>query len=329
MPDDSSSTKTSSSNVTTPATARLEGLADQIRDDLGRREHGREEWIAATIDLCRHLAEARARLPSNEAFGQWCEAQRFGLGHQDRAAAIQMGQHMAEARPVLEQTERRSLQHIYAKEFRLTQMSNSPDDDGVQKPNPTKPPPRHEKRADERQHQASINLRPEVWAAFKAQAEAQGVSAAARLGELATEAASLPTDLDERPTPAKARFDKALREARIEIRAEEAEVARREIRRIFDEHVLPEVNKKHERAERIIAGYKGLISRADYRKLLACLHPDSAPDEARKARFAEAFQIVKDLEELLVKPEPKPANPAVRPLPKTAAELYALRRTRR
>ena len=68
-----------------------------------------------------------------------------------------------------------------------------------------------------------------------------------------------------------------------ELRAEiEAEV-RAELRRIYDEHILPETNRKHERAERIIAGFKGLMSRADYRKVLSCLHPDSMADEGSQA----------------------------------------------
>ena len=288
----------------------LDGLAGLIRADLARRNESREAWIGATLDLCRHLAEARDRMASDTVFGRWCDEQGFGLGHQDRAAAIQMGQDIGEAQRVLQFTERRSLQHIYAQEFRLTHVSKPPK----------KPP-------DVRQHQASINMRQQDWAAFKAQAAERGQSAAQRLGELAAEAVSRPVDLDPQ-SPAQAKLNRALRDARIQIRAEEAEAARLDIRRIFDEHVLPEVNRKHERAERIIANFKGLMTRADFRKLLSCLHPDSA-DEARKARFAEAFQIVKDLEDVLVKPDPKPANPNYRPLPRTAAELMAMRKTRR
>jgi hypothetical protein len=105
--------------VVTPLSSPLERLADQIRSDLDRREQGREAWIIATLDLCQHLAEARAEITSDIDFGRWCEAQSFRLNAHDRAAAIQMGQHIPEARPVLEQTERRSLRLIYDLECRF------------------------------------------------------------------------------------------------------------------------------------------------------------------------------------------------------------------
>jgi hypothetical protein len=39
-------------------------IAERIRSAWARTEHGREEWIAGTLDLIDALAEGRAAFPS-------------------------------------------------------------------------------------------------------------------------------------------------------------------------------------------------------------------------------------------------------------------------
>jgi hypothetical protein len=79
-----------------------------------------------------------------------------------------------------------------------------------------------------------------------------------------------------------------------------------------------------EYANRIIERYKGLMSRSDYMKILAATHPDHSNSEHAR----EAFELVKRLEKLLVKPEPKldPTRPRPPPLPSTLAGLMAMRK---
>jgi len=78
------------------------------------------------------------------------------------------------------------------------------------------------------------------------------------------------------------------------------------------------MKKKEEWANRIIGSHKGIFSRQDYRKILACLHPDH-----NSFQFAaEALQAFSKQEKVLVKPEPPVLSGP--PLP-TLAEMMASR----
>jgi hypothetical protein len=80
------------------------------------------------------------------------------------------------------------------------------------------------------------------------------------------------------------------------------------------------MKKKEEWANRIIDSHKGIFSRQDYRKILACLHPDH-----NSFQFAaEALQAFSKQEKVLVKPEPPARNPNTPPLP-SLAEMMASR----
>jgi len=80
------------------------------------------------------------------------------------------------------------------------------------------------------------------------------------------------------------------------------------------------MKKKEDWANRIIDSHKGIFSRQDYRKILACLHPDH-----NSFQFAaEALQAFSKQEKVLVKPEPPAQNPNTPPLP-SLAEMMASR----
>ena len=147
----------------TTAPANLNLLAEQIKNDIDRRGKNHAEWIDATLDLCVHLAEARAAFPANDEFGRWCDAGGFKLSHQDRAAAVAMGKEADRARQVLEATERRSLQLIHAHEFRLTSASKTPRP----KPKPISTERERAFAADDRRKAAGEEL---TWEAVRAEA---------------------------------------------------------------------------------------------------------------------------------------------------------------
>src|SRR5262245_14300904 len=103
-------------------------LADRIRNALERAERSRIEWIEATLDLATTLKEARDRFPSNEAFAHWLVDSKLDadiIGHQTRAALINMAADLALARIVLQKTKRNSWQLIWQEEMkpRLTSAS--------------------------------------------------------------------------------------------------------------------------------------------------------------------------------------------------------------
>jgi hypothetical protein len=115
------------------------------------------------------------------------------------------------------------------------------------------------------------------------------------------------------------RYEAAIRKARQEIREE----LRQEVYRELDVFVR-NAKERYERANRIIAAHKGVMSKGAFRRIKAALHPDH-----NKSRFAaETMQMFSDLEDVLVKPEEPIRDSGAPPLPTTAAELMARRRHR-
>src|SRR5262245_62728775 len=105
-------------------------LADRIRDALAQADRSRIEWVEATLDLATTLKEARERFPSNEAFAHWLVDSKLDadmMGHQTRAALINMAANLALARIVLQETNRNSWQLIWREEMkpRLTSASKT------------------------------------------------------------------------------------------------------------------------------------------------------------------------------------------------------------
>jgi N6-adenosine-specific RNA methylase IME4 len=138
----------------------------------------------------------------------------------------------------------------------------------------------------------------------------------------------LPPELDRReaasdpssfaPTTKK-QFDRAVRKAVAE---REAEI-RAEVHRAYNETIIPHSIDRAEYADEFFATRNGVMTRDDFRKIVSCLHPDTASPPWRE-RCGEAFALFKSFERLLVKPEP----PEVRPsdLPRTIEELLKRRK---
>jgi hypothetical protein len=111
---------------------------------------------------------------------------------------------------------------------------------------------------------------------------------------------------------------RALRAAREEIRAE----VTAEIHAEWD-GIIERYNGYIAEAKRIFDSHRGIITRADYRTLLASLHPDHNKFEGA----SDVFRLLKELEPVLVKPDVKQINAP--PVPKTVAELLARRKVKR
>ena len=309
----------SSDNVI-PLPSLLERLAADIFSLLKRDDRNREEWIEINEALCLRLAEARREIKPNIEFSQWCEANGFGkdiLNHQDRAAAIAMGREPNALRKCLEATERRSLQHIYMHEFGcFTHMSKTASrrKDKLPLEQRKRPSPQVDKAKEAFDKLVADGIYPGRTAVSK---EAGVGERAAQLAIVAKRAEPDPEPLprDEmRPTMQK-RFDAAVKKAKLEARDELKEEVYKELD-VFVRHA----KERSERADRILASYKGVMSRETFRRIKACLHPDH-----NTFKFAaEALQAFSDLEDVLVKPEEDALSGP--PLPTTAAELMARRR---
>jgi hypothetical protein len=327
----------------------LNVLADRMRDALRRRDGAREEWERAVIDLCSTIAEARGRFDANQEFHRWLEDNDLGedkLNKDDRAAAIAMGRKMDDARAVLEHTERRSLQHIFTQEFqpRVLQVKNTtkPKKDPAAKtkrtaktetvaaaPPPTQPEPEPEPKSrgtrqpGEEQRHASINIAPEVWDAFKAEAEAEGTSAAAKLGKLASaDILAPPAPADLAPS-AQQKFDAALRAHKKALEVQFEQKVQAEVQKRVEELVIPHFQQKERDAERVIKARKSVMPRATYRKILAALHPDDAMSKDSKR---EVFLAFKELELVIVGEAEMPTGNSS--LPSTLEELMKRRKVK-
>jgi len=93
-----------------------------------------------------------------------------------------------------------------------------------------------------------------------------------------------------------------------------------ECRKRLDEMILPHHAKKLADAQKIIETRKGVMPHADYKKILACLHPDRVPDEL-KVKYTEAFHILSNLEIVLCKEPETPSDAAS--FPRNYSEMMA------
>jgi len=96
----------------------MDKLAEQIRSDLVRIGKADKEWVEGTLSLCQHLLEARNKHPSNNNFGDWLKSNQLTINEMDRKALLNMAGELPLARTILQETKRRSYQHIWQEEMR-------------------------------------------------------------------------------------------------------------------------------------------------------------------------------------------------------------------
>jgi transposase len=106
----------------------------------------------------------------------------------------------------------------------------------------------------------------------------------------------------------------ATRRLEIEIEKRVREENLRWIQKMLDQH---NANAKH--YEAVLKVRKGIMTRAEYRSILSCLHPDRVQDDILKKRYERAFNFFTDLEKLVLSEQDSPTVPSG--LPKTAAEF--------
>ena len=90
--------------------------------------------------------------------------------------------------------------------------------------------------------------------------------------------------------------------------------------------MLPKYRKDSDRYRKISDAYKGVLTDKEYKQLLSVLHPDRITDEALKPKFEAMFNMVKDKEDVLCKAKPIKRDDTG--LPRTAAEMMAMRKTK-
>jgi hypothetical protein len=325
----------------------LDRLAIQIKRDwynceqgILKTEDGRKQWRDGAYNLCLHLAEARKFIGDgrefNVAFGNWCHTNGFGkdvINEADRIAAISMGRRPKELRDCLDKTSRRSIQTIYANEFSsATNISGSRTPPPPPRRTPAPTPKTNKAReavraaiekgeAIDRTNvaaQAGVSEQTVQRAIYQERGRLEGIEEAAT--------AVPPIDREEMSPSMKARYDAAVRamekkferdlaDAKISLRAE---ITTEIMAKVNSEYnwLVENVAKRCAYADKIEAGHKGYISTQQMRILKAGFHPDAGDDSTFRQ---QAFLIISDLEDILVKPEP--TMPAPPPVPRTVDEL--------
>jgi hypothetical protein len=99
----------------------------------------------------------------------------------------------------------------------------------------------------------------------------------------------------------------------------EAEVRKR-VDDYIHERLRPAYSERMGLYQRVIDARKGVMKRAVYRKMLACLHPDQSMSAETKR---EMFEIWQKLENVLVSSEETPLPMPKMPVPKTMEEWQA------
>jgi hypothetical protein len=121
---------------------------------------------------------------------------------------------------------------------------------------------------------------------------------------------------------AQKKFDLALKQAVNKLKPEVHAQVHREslqwLQRMLDQH---NENAKH--YELVLKRRTGIMSKAEYRSILSCLHPDRVQDEALKRRFEHAFNVFTKLEKAVLAEADSPTPPSG--LPKTVEELLKRR----
>jgi len=297
---------------------RLERLTLTLKGFLSRDDSNRKDWIEIQEGICLTLAEARNEFQADIEFGEWFDANGFGLKHQDRAAAIAMGQDPEALRKCLEATQRRSLRLICEKEFSRFTSAGKPT------PRPRKP----KKPAPASQPSPQFEKAKDAYDALKARGEPTGVDNVAKEAGVSSTPARIavaykkgqedapPLAPGDMSASMAKRYEATIKKARIEIREELRQEVYKELD-VFAAHI----KERAERADQIIASHKGVMSKETFRRIKACLHPD----HNTFTFAAEALQAFSELESVLVKPEEPPRDPSTPPLPSTVAELLARR----
>lgn len=303
-------------------------LVRRIKDALAKLDHSREEWIEGVIELCAAAVEARTEYGSNQAFGKWwntqgfCRADGSSLNEKDREACITMGGDLGRLRQVLAKTERSSLQLICREEFRLDSVSET-----TSKRRQSKRPvlnrareivrPLVDKNAPinrtalERQHGISERTFRAALEGEEARAEALKTIDEDVLAEAAR--AALPKTSQEK-------IDIVLRRERKRLEQEFDERARLEANRLLETVSLPFYNEKLKLYEAVVAGRSGVFTKAEFDKIIKCLHSDHVTPLGPKTvrQHDEAFILFRNAEIKLVDED---GSPQMGDRPWTMADL--------
>lgn len=92
-------------------------LWDRCRTNWNRAIQTQKDWEVHVYDAGQDLLKLREQYVGDTEFGQECRRRGVNIGHQNQAALLAMSREPKKFKRVLAKTTRRSIQHIYAKEW--------------------------------------------------------------------------------------------------------------------------------------------------------------------------------------------------------------------
>ena len=131
-------------------------------------------------------------------------------------------------------------------------------------------------------------------------------------------------DPAELPLTAQQKIDVAIRQRTDELERQHERDVRDEVQRRLEETILPHYKARLADADRVFKARRGVMDRATYRKIRACLHPDRVQEPQLKARYEEAFNLFNQLEPLLLDEKEMPTQSVV--IPTTLSGLMELKK---
>jgi hypothetical protein len=230
-----------------------------------------------------------------------------------------MGAEIEIARGILEKTERRSLQHIQRKEFNRVRHVTKP-----QKPKKTNEKLEKALHAYDRRKQAGEEL---TYEAIQKEAGVSSTPVRRAIAMREAEAKASVAETAGLSASAQEKLQIAIRREmkRLELEAETRAI--NEAQKRIEEWFLPDYMKLLRKVEKMLEYKRGLMSRADYRKILRCVHPDTGA-HVSDANRNEAFRLFTQLEARLVDDAEQADLKRVSTLPKTVEEMLARRKTK-
>jgi hypothetical protein len=180
--------------------------------------------------------------------------------------------------------------------------------------------PKGSRKQGETQKQRSVNATPDDWDRFKQKAEAEGKSAAEKLGEIV---AGPEINRSELSLTAQQKLDAAIRQYEAKLAESFAAAVDEKVRKKIDEIILPHWKEKIATADKLFKHRRGAMSKETFNTIRRALHPDSRASISDQ-KLGEAFDTFMSLEKFLLDEKDSPTD--LSGLPETLAEWDAAKR---
>lgn len=234
---------------------------------------------------------------------------------------------------VSQKTISKDLSGIYTKGINQKSAKTASNPKGSGRPHGSTKPPRAERQPHSVEREARIEMLSD------AGLSAAQIAAEVGLGERAVHQslehveirreAAAKIDPATLAMSAQEKLAAAIRQEKKKLETEFMKAVLLEVKKRIEQTVLPHYRKEQAEFQKVIKSRKGVMTKAEFKLVLTCLHPDRIAafisDAGLKKRFADAYHLINDLEVVLLDETQHPTGPGFE-MPSTYEELMALKR---